>query len=389
MDQSPPAKTLSNRPAPDWDALRAEFPTLRRYAYLDIAKKGPVPSWTEQAMSNWCRDVYDSAGGRAFSMDEVEHAREVNARLLGVPAHTLAFIKNTSEGMSIIARGLGLEAGDNIVLAATEHENNTLPWRMLEAEGVEVRIVPADPLGRCLPADYAAHIDARTRVVTAAWVTYGNGYRTDTKALGELCRAADALLVVDAMQAVGVLATPIAELGADIVVSGGHKALFSLAGAGFLYAREDVIARITPPYGAKYSFVSNDRFAPSLSLAADAHRFEYGNPNFVGLWVQTRSAERLMQIGLPAIEARVRALTTLLMDRCEAAGIDLATPRAWEERAGIVSLVLRGDAEAIQEELRRRDVVVSVKDGRVRAAVHFYNSEHDLDRLMETIRPFA
>lgn len=388
----PPAAPSDRAPLssaePDWAALRAEFPTTERLTYLDVAKKAPVPRWTEAAMAEWCADVYETGGGRAFSMDEIERARAVNARLLGVPAHTLAFIKNTSEGMSIFARGLGLVAGDNVVLSAAEHENNTFPWRLLEAGGVEIRIVQPDALGRCPPEQYATRIDARTRVVAAAWVTYGTGYRTDVPGLAAVCREAGALLVVDAMQAVGLLATPIAALGADIVVSGGHKALFSLAGAGFLYAREDVIPRISPPYGAKYSFTQTDRFASTLTLSQDAHRFEYGNPNFLGVWVQTRSAEQLISIGLPAIEARVRNLTTGLMDRCDAAGIGLATPRPWTERAGIVSFALPGDAEAIQAALKARRIVVSVKDGRVRAAVHFYNTEAELDALVGALEAY-
>ena len=275
------------------------------------------------------------------------------------------------------------------MISAAEHENNTFPWRMLETEGVEVRVVQPDKLGRCTPDAYAARMDRRTRAVAAAWVTYGNGYRTDLPALSAVCRDAGALLVVDAMQAAGVLAAKLPDLGADIVVSGGHKALFSLAGAGFLYARQEVIGRLVPPYGAKFSFTSADRFAPALTLAPDAHRFEYGNPNFLGIHVQARSAERLMGIGLPAIEGRVRALTTWLMDRCDALSIGLATPRPWGERAGIVSFVLRGSADAIQAALKAERIVVSVKDGRIRAAVHFYNTEEELERLVQSLLPHA
>lgn len=371
--------------APDWDAIRAEFPTLEKFVYLDTAKKAILPRTVERAIQEWLADIYEEAGFRAFSMDPIEDTRTAVARLVGAPPANIALIKNTSEGMNILAQGLPMAAGDNVLISEFEHENNTFPWRKLTEKGVEIRWVKPDPDGRVPTASYDRLIDARTRVVAAGWVVYGNGFRNDIPALAKACHAKGARLVVDGIQAVGFLDTPIAELGADAVVAGGHKALFSLAGAGFMYVADDLIGQINPPYAAKFSYTSNDRMQADPELNPDAHRFEYGNPNFLGCWVQKRSAEWLHAIGLDNIESRIRELTTYLMDQAEARQIKLRTPRDWHERAAIVSFDLPGDAAETVKSLRAQGICVSEKDGHVRAALHFYNNHADLDRLLDAL----
>ncbi|MCL4767869.1 MAG: aminotransferase class V-fold PLP-dependent enzyme [Hyphomicrobiaceae bacterium] len=376
-------KSLPNMVEPDWAALRREFPTLARWTHLDLARKAVLPRWVEAATQEWFADVYENAGQEAFSMDRFEDARAALARLLGLDPAGLAMVKNTSEGANIIARGLKLRRGDNVVIGEAEHENNTFPWRYLERDGIEVRIVPMRPDGRLPPEDYAKLIDRDTRVVSVAWVAYGNGYRADIAGLRACMAGSDAWMVVDAMHGAGVLAQPLGELGADAVICGGHKALLALAGAGFLHVRPDRIAELEPPYAAKFSFTSNDRFRPELQLAADAHRFEYGNPNFLGCWVLRRSAEKLHSMGLAAIENRVRDLTTTALQLADERGIAVRTPRAWQDRAGIISFDLRQDADAMVARLKAERVIASVKDGFVRIACHFYNDESDLHRFFE------
>jgi len=377
------ARHLPNIAEPDWPALRREFPTLARWTHLDLARKAVLPRWVEAATQEWFAYVYENAGQEAFSMDRFEDARTALARLLGLDPAGLAMVKNTSEGANIVARGLKLRRGDNVVIGEAEHENNTFPWRYLERDGVEVRIIPMRADGRLPPEDYAKLIDRNTRVVSVAWVAYGNGHRANIGGLRKVMAGSDAWLVVDAMHGVGVLAQPPGELGADAIICGGHKALLALAGAGFLYVRPDRIAELEPPYAAKFSFTSYDRFRPELQLAADAHRFEYGNPNFLGCWVLRRSAEKLQSIGLAAIENRVRHLTTTALELADERGVAVRTPRAWPDRAGIISFDFQQDAEAMVARLKAERIIASVKDGFVRIACHFYNDESDLHRFFE------
>ena len=371
---------------PDWAALRREFPTLENFIYLDISKKAILPRRIEEFMGEWVRDIYEAAGARAFSMDCIEETRRVVGDVFGAPPTNLSLIKNTSEGINIVAQGFPWRDGDNVVISESEHENNTFPWRQLTARGGEVRWAAPDAEGRVTVDLYRDLVDDRTRIIGGSWVAYGNGYRADIPGIADFCRDRGIKLVVDGIQAVGILATPIAELRADVFVAGGHKAQFSLAGAGFMYATNEMIEMLTPPYAAKYSFTSNDRMQPSPELAHDGHRFEYGNPNFLGCWVQKRAAEYVGEIGLANIEARVRSLTTALIEEAERRQIKVRTPRSWTERAGIVSFDIGCHAGEKQAQLRARNIVVSEKDGHLRTAVHFYNSEDDLTRFLDALQ---
>ncbi len=369
--------------AVDFQALRAEFPTTRKWAYLNIANKAPLPRAAEEAASAFFRDIRENAGAEAFSNGRVEAARESLARLLGVPSATLAFIKNTSEGLNIAAQALDLRAGENVLLTDKEHLNQIYAWRHLEARGVEVRWVRAR--GGRLPVEaFTGQMDAKTRAAALSYVTYGNGCRVDLPALCAACRERGIVSVVDGIQALGALAAPIPALGADIMVTGAHKGLLGLNGSGILYCREELIPRLRPPFVARSSMTAEAVSRAEAGLAPDARRFEYGNPNYLGLWVLRASADFLAGIGLDRIEERIRALTTQLMEMLEERRLDCLTPRPWEERAGIVSIAVP-DPEGTVARLRREGIVAGAKDGALRVSVHFYNSEEDLTRLVRAL----
>lgn len=373
-------------PAPNWAALRSQFPALERLNFLNIAQKAVLPKAVEAAIAEWMQDVYTTAGQNSFSMLPVEETRKAVAAAFGMPARDVALIKNTSEGINIIAQGFPWRAGDNVVISEMEHENNTFPWRHLRRRDVEVRVARPDEQGRITADDYRGLVDGRTRIIAVAWVAYGNGYRADIDALADFCRGRGIKLVVDGVQGVGVLATPIADLGCDVLAAGGHKAQFSLAGAGFMYTTPEMTDMITPPYAAKFTHASNDRTQVAPKLASDAHRFEYGNPNFLGTHVQRRSAEFLSLVGLANIESRVRELTTRLIETAGDRQIRVRTPRPWAERAGIISFDLGQPAGPVVARLAEQGIIVSEKDGFVRASVHFFNNEEDIDCLIAALQ---
>ncbi len=360
-------------------AARAEFPALEHFAHFALAHKAPLPRHVEDVMHAFMNDFYDNAGQNVVSMDRIEEARAVLAALVGVPSSSLAFVKNTSEGINIVASGLPLSKGDAVVVSNLEHEANLLPWRRLATRGVELTVADGNTEAMI------EKIGPRTRVVATSWVSYGTGVRFDLPVLAAACHEYNALLVVDGIQGVGVLGDSLPSLGVDVVACGGHKGLLGLAGAGFLYVRDDLIPEIEPPYVSKFSFASDDKWRASLELAPDARRFEYGNPNYLGIAVLKRSAEFLQRLGLDAIEARVRTLTTSLVELASSAGLSVLTPADWSQRAGIVSFELEQPA-SVMARLREKDILVTVKDDRyLRTACHFYNTEDEVEQLVAAL----
>lgn len=374
---------------PDWKTLRGEFPTLERWTYLDVARKTVPPRCQEQALLEYTRDVYENAGADAWSALNAATTRSTLARLLGAKPSEIAFTKNTTEGLNIAAHGFDLRPGDNIVLTDMEHLANVWVWKHWEARGVEIRYAKHRD-GR-LPLDaFLEKMDSRTRVVSTAYITYGNGCRVNVPELGAVCRDRDVRLVVDGVQAAGILALPLSALNADIVAIGGHKGLFGLTGSGIVYCRDALVNELKAPFikqpVAEGSAPAQAYATSQFDYVRVAHRFEGGNPNFLGLRVLQRGAELLQSIGLEHIEARVRELTTTCMKMLKAVGLKTQTPEAWEERAQIVNVVVP-DATGLMERLREKHrVVTNVKDDALRLSMSFFNNEEDLEQAIHAIQ---
>jgi selenocysteine lyase/cysteine desulfurase len=209
----------------------------------------------------------------------------------------------------------------------------------------------------------------------------------DLPNLGALCRERGIKLVVDGVQGAGILAARLDELGADLIAIGGHKGLFGLTGSGIVYCREALVDTL------KSAFIK----APDSIAAAKAHvnsqfdymrtshRFEGGNPNFLGMRVLRHGAAFLRSVGLANIEARVRELSSYALELLRKHGLRTQTPDAWEERAQIIN-VLVPDAGGIMDRLREKHrVIVNVKDDAIRVSMSFCNNEADLEKTIAAI----
>ncbi|MDP1538055.1 MAG: aminotransferase class V-fold PLP-dependent enzyme [Burkholderiales bacterium] len=375
--------------AVNWLQLRGEFPALANWTYLDTARKTVPPRCQELAMQEYWRDISETAGVEAWSAANVAETRVAMARLLGAKPAEIAFTKNTTEGLNIAAHAFALQPGDNIVLTDMEHVANVWVWKHWEQRGVEIRYAKNRD-GRLPLAAFLEKMDDRTRVVSTAFITYGNGFRVNLPELGAACRAQGARLVVDGVQAAGVLAAPLNGLGADIIAIGGHKNLLGLTGLGLLYCREELIDEIRTPFLKAPAATGSPQASAHLNSQFDyvrtAHRFEGGNPNFLGLKVLRESARFIESIGLQNIENRVRELSTYCMAQLKAAGLPVLTPAPWAERAQIVSFAAP-EAGGLMDVLREKHrVIVNVKDGAIRISMSFFNNEADIDCLLTAIR---
>ncbi len=373
---------------PDWAALRNEFPTLTKWTYLDVARKTIPPRCQQEAVQAYYRDVYDDAGADAWSADNVAHARAELAALLGAKANEIAFTKNTTEGLTIAAHAFDLKAGDNIVLTDMEHVANIWPWKYWAQKGVQIRFAK-NRAGQLPVEAFVEQIDARTRVVSTAYVTYGNGYRVDLPALGTLCRSRDIRLVVDGVQAAGLLAAPLSSLNADIICIGGHKGLLGLTGTGVMYCREELVNQVRAPFVkepvAPGSPTAQAHIKSQFDYVRIAHRFEGGNPNFLGIRVLRAGVKFLNSIGLDHIEARVKSLTSHCLAQMNKNGLKSETPDAWGERAQIINVIVP-EAGGLMDVLRdKHGIIVNTKDGRLRLSMSFFNNEDDIDKAVQAI----
>ncbi|MCI0458125.1 MAG: aminotransferase class V-fold PLP-dependent enzyme [Gemmataceae bacterium] len=372
----------------DWLALRDEMPVTKHWAFLDHAAVAPLPECARRALVEWADDM--AGHGVAHEprwLRRVEEVRALAARLLGCDPLDLALVKNTSEGVGIVAEGYPWRSGDNLVTAEDEYPANRYPWMNLANRGVEVRAVPSRA-GCLLIDDLRAALDARTRLVSLSFVEFATGFRNDLDAIGALCRERGIHFFVDAIQGLGVLPLDVKRTPIDFLAADGHKWLLGPEGAGIFFIRRELV-ELLHPVGVGWNSVVGawDFSTIDFRLKPYAGRWESGTLNVGGVTALGASLEWLLRIGVPALEARVLELTDYLCARAEAAGLGVFSSRRPGEKSGIVSLTAPGaDVRQLVKRCREQGIVINQRAGRLRVSPHCYNTFEEIDRLLATVR---
>jgi cysteine desulfurase / selenocysteine lyase len=374
-------------PAEVWDRFRQQMPVSRRWAYFDHAAVAPLSQPAQGAMMAWLADIADNGdvAWRSWA-DQVEQCRVLGARLLNASQDEIALVRNTTEGVSLIAEGFPWLAGDNVVVPACEFPTNLYPWLNLADRGVEVRLLAADG-GRIDLDRLAERCDARTRIVALSWIGYATGWRVDLRSAAEIAHRHGGLLFVDAIQGLGAIPLDVAATSIDFCAADGHKWLLGPEGAGLLYVRREHLPRLRPLGVGWNSVRQAGHFDNSTyDLKPVAARYEGGSypmACFIGL---AASLRLLLELGTSAVADRIGRLTDVAMRRLEAAGASVIGPRRDAERGGIVAFELpgRGPME-VRRACLARGVALSCRGGRLRISPHAYNNEQDIDRLVESL----
>jgi len=367
--------------------MRALFPIAPRYAYLDHAGIAPLSTPVRSTMEVFLGRLTEEP----FDLVHWERLRgQVRGRvaeLLSVGAESITFTKNTTAGLGLVAAGLDWEPGDNIVGVDREFPANIYPWMSLERKGVELRLYRPEQ-GRIDVKALTKLCDPRTRVLAISAVQFWSGFRMDLAALSAALKGRDVLLVVDAMQAAGALKLDLSRVSVDFLCAGAHKWLLGPIGVGFAYVGPRMLERLTPATIGTDSVVRDNEYVEyDLTLKPDARRFEESAPNYPGILGMGAAVNLLLRAGPPAIEETVLRLTDRLRDELPRRGYELVCkPMLPSERSGIVSFRHPRMVPAeLHTRLREAGVIVSLRIDFLRASPHYYNSDEDLDRLLEAL----
>jgi selenocysteine lyase/cysteine desulfurase len=369
----------------DVQHYRSEFPVTETSIYMNHAAVSPISRRVRDTMVEVLDDVcrYGAEHWRRWA-ETCRGVRQSLARLINAEPGEIAFIKNTSEGISSFANGLNWQPGDEIVSVEGEFPANFYPWKALQGRGVLLRLAPAEQ-GRVDEDAIIKALTPRTRVVTVSFVQYLSGFRLNLEKLGQACEAHGCLLFVDAIQGLGafpldVRRDRIAGLAAD-----GHKWLLGPEGSGLLYVNRQVLQKLTPTeIGWTTVRHPNDFSNRDISWQDDARRFECGTLNTVGIYGLGAAVNMLLEAGIRNISERILDLTDRLRAGLLAQGHTVFGPRVRKEASGIVSFVPRkDDAESWLKLFLSRNVQVATRGGMIRIAPHFYNTEEEIDRVLE------
>jgi selenocysteine lyase/cysteine desulfurase len=372
----------------DWSSLRQEFPVTDRWAYFDHAAVAPLSRRAQQVMNAWAADVTENGEVYEPGWDQrVERVRRLAGQLLNADPLDIAFVKNTSEGIGIVAEGIPWQSGDNVVTAAEEYPANIYPWMNLASRGVELRRVPSR-VGRLEIADLQAAMDGRTRLLSLSFVEFSSGFRNDLMAIGELCRKQGVYFLVDAIQGLGVFPVDVRQMPIDFLSADGHKWLLAPQGAGIFYIRRDLVDKLHPVGVGWNSVVGARQFSRiDFQLKPHAGRWESGTLNVAGIVALGASLEVLLEIGIPAVAARVTELTDYLCAKAESIDLSVFSSRHSGDKSGIVSLTVPGiEPRNLVRRCRDRGIVINHRAGRIRVSPHCYNTHTEIDRLVELLR---
>jgi len=369
--------------------LRELFPITKRFNYLNHAAVSPLPLPTLHAVESQLKDVHDYGSINFLDwLSTKEDARKLLAQLLGARPEQIALMRNTSDALSTVANGLAWRRGDNVVTFRGEFPSNIYPWlRLRDAFGVEVRMCEERD-GRVDFEDLADLIDQNTRVVTISHVQYASGFRMDLERLGRLVRQRDALLVVDVIQALGVVPTSVEAELIDVAAGASHKWLLAPEGVGYMYLSDRARERIQPTLVGWVSVPNPEDFQNyEQGWKTGALAWETGTGPSALIYGLKASLELLTGVGVAHIARHLEELTDHLCDGLRKKSYEIVSSRRLGEKSQIVCIRHTGgmSAMALYVHLKKQNIVTAPRGDRLRIAPHLYNTYEEIDRLLEAL----
>ena len=370
---------------PDWQQMRDEMPVALQYAYLDHAAVGPLPHHSAEQIVTYAEDA--ATHGDVHWPDwyaTAQRTKRILARSLDTSPDRISLIPNTSTAISQIAEGFPWKNQANVVSLDSEFPANERPWSMLD--GVELRKVAWNG-GENVIRRLIETCDSATQLITISWVGYANGYRLDIHRLVDEAEKRGIAVFLDAIQGLGVYAFSLQDCPVHFLAADGHKWMLGPEGIGLLYVREDWSDRIRPVLNGWHNPARQFDFKHGdLSVATDGRRFEPGTLNMAGIHGYCASLNFLRTHGWSheshVMEERLSHLRNYLVDALKRGG---ARVLQWpdEHSSGIVPFEVSGISPAdFRTKCLAEKIVLSGRGGYVRAAIHAYNNEEDLDRLV-------
>ncbi|MGF1611832.1 MAG: aminotransferase class V-fold PLP-dependent enzyme [Kiloniellales bacterium] len=381
--------------------VRAETPGCKSVLHFNNAGAALMPQPVLEAQISHLRREATIGGYEAAdeAQARIEHSYDAIARLINAKRDEIALVENATVGWDLAFHAFGFQPGDRILTAEAEYASNYIAYlRAAEFCGAEVEVVPSDASGQLDVAALENMIDDRAKLISVSHVPTNGGLVNPAEAIGKVARAAGIPFLLDACQSVGQLQVDVEAIGCDLLTATGRKYLRGPRGSGFLYVRRGILDKLQPPFLDLHAadWVAPDRYV----MRPDARRFENWEFNYAAVIGLGVAVDYALALGLKAIETRVtwlaRRLRSILADDMKLPVYDLG-----EKRCGIVTFALpdRSAAE-VRRSLRARHINVShstppstLIDAEkrklpdlIRASVHYYNTEDEIDRFCHALR---
>ncbi len=383
------------------ERIRGDFPILSDISYMDNAATSLSPEQVLSSTNDFERHYRANVGRGVHRLTSVAsqrywHAHQKIARFIGGESGTTVLTKNTTEAINMVACGTKWNKGDNVVTTILEHHSNFLPWMRLRKRGVNVSTIRTHAYGSLDVGDFEAAIDENTKIVAITHASNVLGNVLPVKEIAAICHENGAKLLVDGAQSVPHIPIDVKELGCDYLCFSGHKML-GPTGTGILWMKEEDLHPLMLG-GGMIGKVSVDNY----TLAEGYEKYEAGTPNISGMIGLATAIDYLGAIGMQNIKEHDEKLTRRLLSGLH--GIKNVTvygPEDIHERIGVVSFNVEGmHPHEVAHILDEGAAIMTrsgehccqplmnhmgLENGTVRASLYLYNTEEEVDLLIDTM----
>lgn len=366
------------------DTWRELFPVTRSQIFFNHAAMAPPSLRVVQAIQDFMKECAEqSSRNYAAWGRRVAQVRGKAAALVGGQASDIAFTGNTSFGLSYVAQSFVWQPGDAVLVPVPDFPSNVYPWQNLKRRGVEVIEVPRRQ-GRLTREDCQRALTPKTRMLALSSVDYASGYAADLQDIGDWCREKGLVFVVDAIQSLGALPLDVQRMGIHALAAGAHKWLLGPMGIGLLYVAPSLRAQLKPWLAGWKSVVDPENFELHFELREDAAVFEPGTLNLAGIFGLEAALELLAEVGAEAIRSQIFAVCDALAAGLQKRGLKVPTSLQAQERSGLIFFEAP-EPEKLFRALLAKNVMLSLRNGRLRLSLHFYNNAEDVTRFFKAL----
>ncbi len=350
--------------------IRALFPVTKEAIYLNSASQSPLNLLVHNKLQNCLKTELQLIGKKGFNRDEV---RVPLSKLLGGSADEYALTTSTGVGIGIVAQGIKFKKGDNIIIPENEHWNTTYRFaKVNEDQSFE-------------PAAIKTLIDKNTRVVAMAAVRFNSGFRPNLAAIAKIAHENDALFVVDAAQAAGIIPIDVEKDQIDVLSGCGFKWLLGMHGTGFLYVSKRVVKMINPILPGMYAA---ERVYDQLSFYEDSRKFETGTIAYPLFDAWSAGLELLLKIGIENIYKKAIENTDIIIDGLLKKGYQIISPvKKVEDRSAIIHF--KSDSiettKKLYQKLLAKNVLVTLQGENIRVSPNFFTTKEEINTFLNLI----
>lgn len=371
---------------------RRLFPVTQHRVFLAHAGVTALPLAASEALCWFAeRGSQDQQEVPAVWM-RIQQTRKAAAKLIGAHEDEIALLGPTALGLNLVADGLEWKAGDEMVCYRDDYPANVYPWTKLQDRGVTVRFVEPDEPGKITWEVLQKVITPATRLVALATAHFLSGYRIDVNSIGKKLHERGILFCLDGIQTLG--AFPLSVEHVDFLSADSHKWLLGPLGAGIFFVKKHHFERLRPSLLGSWNvqspnFIAQDR----IEFYEGGRRYEPGSLNLPGILGMHAAMELLLELGVDAVAQRLLVLRRYLIPHIQELGFQVygAAEPSNAECSGIMTFCFpgEGDAKVLFAKLQAKKISVSLRHNRngtalLRVSPHFYNTEAELDQLVET-----